>query len=86
MIQSGLRRAVAASAAQAGDGDWIINLIPAYRQAGLRELNHRRVQDTLIQLWIRVLKGQEAFYLAGISPPNKKYLLRALCDSVVENL
>ena len=28
MIQSGLRRAVAASAAQAGDGDWIINSIP----------------------------------------------------------
>ncbi len=25
MIQSGLRRAVAASSAQAGDGDWIIN-------------------------------------------------------------
>jgi len=25
MIQSGLRRAVAASAAQAGEGDWIIN-------------------------------------------------------------
>jgi len=37
MIQSGLRRAVAASAAQAGGGDWIINTIPAYRQAGLRE-------------------------------------------------
>ena len=27
MIQSGLRRAVAASAAQAGDDDWIINSI-----------------------------------------------------------
>ena len=35
MIQSGLRRAVAASAAQAGDDDWIISSIPGYRQAGL---------------------------------------------------
>jgi hypothetical protein len=33
MIQSGLRRAVAALAAQAGDGDWIINSISACRQA-----------------------------------------------------
>jgi hypothetical protein len=30
MIQSGLRRAVAASAAQAGGGDWIITPIPGY--------------------------------------------------------
>jgi len=29
MIQSGLRRGVAASAAQAGDDDWIIGSIPA---------------------------------------------------------
>jgi len=29
MIKSGLRRAVAASAAQPGDGDWIINPIPS---------------------------------------------------------
>jgi hypothetical protein len=29
MIQSGLRLAVAASAAQAGDGDWIITSLPS---------------------------------------------------------
>jgi hypothetical protein len=44
---------------QSGDGDWIINSIPAYRQAGLRELNQKKLQDAL------VLKGQEGFYLTG---------------------
>ncbi len=34
MIQSGLRSAVAASAAQAGDGDWIIDSLPAGRPSG----------------------------------------------------
>jgi len=34
MIQSGLRRAVAASAAQAGEGDWIINSLPEGRPSG----------------------------------------------------
>ena len=35
MIQSGLRLAIAASATQAGDGDWIINSIPS----GISRLN-----------------------------------------------
>ena len=35
LIQSGFRRAVAASAAQAGDGDWIINSLPAGRPSGI---------------------------------------------------
>jgi len=42
MIQSGLRRAVAASAAQAGDGDWIINSL----RAGLREMNQELVRSS----------------------------------------
>jgi len=36
LIQSGLRRAAAASAAQAGDGDWIKNSLPAGRPSGRR--------------------------------------------------
>jgi hypothetical protein len=36
LIQSGLRRAVAASAAQAGDRDWIKNSLPVGRPAGRR--------------------------------------------------
>jgi len=42
MIQSGLRRAVVASAAQAGDGDWIINSL----RAGLREMNQELVRSS----------------------------------------
>jgi hypothetical protein len=45
MIQSGLRRAVAASAAQAGDGDWIINSIPTYRQEAFWELSHKHLKS-----------------------------------------
>ena len=60
MIQSDLRRAVAALAAQAGDGDWIINSIPS-------GIESQMLQDALIQDRICILKGQKAFYLAGTS-------------------
>ena len=50
MIQLGLRRAAAASAAQAGDGDWIINTIPS-------GIESQKLQETLIQGRISVLKG-----------------------------
>jgi hypothetical protein len=36
MIPSGLRLAAAASAAQAGEGDWIKNSLPAGRPSGRR--------------------------------------------------
>jgi len=46
MIQSGLRRAIAASTAQAGDGDWIIKS-PARRQVfGSRITETARNSDT----------------------------------------
>ena len=63
MIQSGLRRAVAASSAQAGDGDRIINSIPAYRQAGLREMN----QESCSQPWYIeiVFIGRTESFLLG---------------------
>jgi len=64
---------------QSGDGDWIINSIPS-------GIESQMLQDALIQDRICILKGQKAFYLAGTSPPNKKYLLRVLRASVVKNL
>jgi hypothetical protein len=58
MIQSGLRRAVAASAAQVGDGDWIITSLPAGRRSGIES---QMLQDTLIQDRMYVLKGRKVF-------------------------
>ena len=31
------------------------------------------------------MKGREAFLFGGLSPPNKNFLLRILCVSVVRN-
>ena len=58
MIQSGLRRAVAASAAQAGDGDCIITSLPAGSRSGIES---QMLQDTLIQDRMYVLKGRKVF-------------------------
>jgi hypothetical protein len=49
---------------QSGDGDWIINPIPL-------GIESQVLKGALIQDRIQVLKGQNAFYLASTSPPNK---------------
>jgi hypothetical protein len=64
---------------QSGDGDWIINRIPS-------GIESQVLKDALIQHRVGVLNGQTPFYLAGISPPNKKCHLRVLRASVVKNL
>jgi hypothetical protein len=50
---------------QSGDGDWIINSIPS-------GIESQMPQDAPLHNRMCFLKGQKAFYLAGISPPNKK--------------
>jgi hypothetical protein len=64
---------------QSGEGDWIIDSIPSGTESGalLVDLVHRK--------W-GLLEGQNAFCLAGTSPPNEKPLLCVLCASVVKNL
>ena len=57
MIQPGLRRAVAASAAQAGDDDWIINSIPL-------GIELQASKAALVQGRISLLKASKAFYLS----------------------
>jgi len=83
MIQSGLRRAVAASAAQAGDDDRIINSILAYRQRTFGNRNTNGL-GALVLDRASMLKKQEVLHLAGSSPLNEKIFLRDLCVSVVK--
>ena len=65
MIQSGLRRAVAASAAQAGDGDWIKN--PSLRE------EDRSLLMAMAPIMRLALKGRKPFCLA-VSPAKQKML------------
>ena len=81
MILSGLRRSIAASAAQAGDDDRIINSILAYRQRTFGNRNTNGL-GALVLDRASMLKKQEVFHLAGSSPLNEKIFLRDLCVSV----
>jgi hypothetical protein len=71
MIQSGLRRAAAASAAQAGDGDWIINH-PCLLAGRRSRIESEMPQDTLIQGRVCILKREMAFYLPREDPGTNK--------------
>jgi hypothetical protein len=84
LIQSGLRLAVAASAAQAGDGDWNKNSIPAYRQAGLRE-EDRSLLMAMAVIMRLPLKGRKPFCLEA-SPAKQKCFLCVLGASAVKIL
>ena len=64
MIQSGLRRAVAASAAQAGDGDWIKNSIPSGRRP--------KPLDGYGTDYEACIERTETFLFGGISRQTKK--------------
>jgi len=84
MIESGLRRAVAASSAQAGDGDWIRNSFPSILKSVLfgsssshQQLCPRKCRSLLFGGIPSVLL--RALSLSKGSPPNKKVLsLRTL--------
>ena len=78
MIQSGLRHAVAASAAQAGDGDWIRNSFPS----GLRSIFF----NGYVSYYELGIRTRGTFLFGGEMPPNKKVLLRGLGVSAVNTL
>ena len=63
LIQSGLRRAVAASAAQAGDGDWIKNSILSGRRP--KPLDGYGTYDEVC------IERTETFLFGGISRQTK---------------